>query len=169
VPGDFGKGITMPILKDKFGGMFCDDQSHISSLNAFVSDISHACLSAGGASLPYTGVVVLGVVFLDGLNLLPLPGIGPLCGIKSGPSLRRQRTGVVADIIRKTRAAYHYTIRRVRRDADNIVNERFAEALSNNNGREFWAEVKKIRGNKACVSSVVDGVCTPDGTADLFK
>ena len=76
---------------------------------------------------------------------------------------------VVADIIRKTRAAYHYTIRRVRRDADNIVNERFAEALSNNNGREFWAEVKKIRGNKACVSSVVDGVCTPDGIADLFK
>ena len=55
MPGDFGKGITMPILKDKFGGMFCDDQSHISSLNAFVSDISHACLSAGGASLPYTG------------------------------------------------------------------------------------------------------------------
>jgi len=26
----------------------------------------------------------------------------------------------------------------------------------------------KIRGNKACVSSVVDGVCTPNGIADLF-
>jgi len=59
----------------------------------------------------------------------------------------RPRTGVVADIMRKTRAAYHYAIRRVRRDADNIVNERFADALSNNSGRDFCAEVTNIRGN----------------------
>ena len=33
----------------------CHDQSHINRLDAFVTDISHACLSAGAASLPYTG------------------------------------------------------------------------------------------------------------------
>jgi len=49
----------------------------------------------------------------------------------------RPRNGVVADIMRKTRAAYHYAIRRIRRDADDIVNERFAEALLHNNGRDF--------------------------------
>jgi len=34
--------------------LFCHDQSHISSINAFASDILHARLSAGAASLPYT-------------------------------------------------------------------------------------------------------------------
>ena len=48
------------------------------------------------------------------------------------------------------------------------MNKRFADALLNNNGRDFWAEAKKIRHNKASLSSVVDGVCTPEGIADLF-
>ena len=45
--------------------------------------------------------------------------------------------------MRKTRAAYHYTIRRIRHEADDIVKERFAEALLCKNGRDFWTEVKK--------------------------
>ena len=38
----------------------------------------------------------------------------------------RPRNGVVADIMRKTRAAYHYTFRKIRHEADDIINERFA-------------------------------------------
>jgi len=33
----------------------------------------------------------------------------------------RPQTGVVANIMRKTRAAYHYAVRQVRRDENNIV------------------------------------------------
>jgi len=33
----------------------CHDPSHINHLNTLVSNISDACLSAGAASLPYTG------------------------------------------------------------------------------------------------------------------
>jgi len=39
--------------------------------------------------------------------------------------------------MRKTRAAYH--------NADDIVNERLAEALLHKNARDFWAETKEIR------------------------
>jgi len=59
-------------------------------------------------------------------------------------------------------------MRRIRRDADDIVNERFAEALMHNNGRDFWIKPKKIRRNKASLSSIVDRVCTLDGIANVF-
>ena len=48
------------------------------------------------------------------------------------------------------------------------MNGRFAEALLHNNGRDFWAEAKKIRRNKASMSSIVDGVCTRGGIADVY-
>ena len=33
----------------------------------------------------------------------------------------KPRNGVIADIMRKTRASYHYAIRRIRRDADPLL------------------------------------------------
>ena len=36
------------------------------------------------------------------------------------------------------------------------------------NGHDFWTEAKKIRRNKASVSSIVDEEFTADGTVDLF-
>ena len=146
----------------------CHDHSHISQLNTLVTSISDACLSAGAASLPYTG---------RGGARGRMPGwteyVAPvrdkaIMWHKIWAESGKPRNGMIADIMRKTRAAYHYAIRRIRRDADDIVNERFADALMQNNGRDFWTEAKKIRQNKASVSSIVDGVCTADGIADLF-
>ena len=41
----------------------------------------------------------------------------------------KPRTGVVYDIMRQTRARYHHAIRNARRNEDEIVNERFGDAL----------------------------------------
>ena len=41
----------------------------------------------------------------------------------------RPKTGVVADIMRRTRAQYHRAIRQVRQRERDIVNEKFAEAV----------------------------------------
>ena len=56
-----------------------------------------------------------------------------------------QKAGAVADCMRRTRANYHYAIRKVRKDKDNILRERVADALIRDSNRDFWAEVKKIR------------------------
>jgi len=148
--------------------LFCNDKSHISLLNGFVSDISQACLSAGVASLPCTSRSGARGRIPGWTEFVAPARDKAIMWHKIWVESGRPRAGVIADIMRKTRATYHYTIRKVRRDTDDIVNKRFADALLNNNGRDFWAETKKIRHNKASLSSVVDGVCTPEGIADLF-
>ena len=70
----------------------------------------------------------------------------------------RPRHGVVADIMRRTRAQYHRAIRRVKINERNIVNEKFAEAVIENRGRDFWSEVKRVRKTHPSVSSVADGI-----------
>ena len=56
----------------------------------------------------------------------------------------RPHTGIVADIMRKTRAAYHYAVREVKRNENNIIKKRFADAVLDNNSRDFWSEVRKL-------------------------
>lgn len=53
----------------------------------------------------------------------------------------RPRNGYVADIMRKTRSAYHYAIRHVRRGKQEVINKQFANAILNNHSRNFWDEV----------------------------
>jgi exonuclease III len=92
------------------------DNSHIIGLNAFVCDISNACLSAGMTSLPLTR---------PGGSRGHIPGwtvyVAPhrdkaIMWHKVWAESGRPRNGTVADIMHKTRAAYHYAIRRVRRE-----------------------------------------------------
>ena len=56
----------------------------------------------------------------------------------------RKRSGVLADIRRKTRAQYRYAIRRVKKDYIQLRNNRMGEAVANNNDRMLWNEVKKM-------------------------
>jgi hypothetical protein len=69
----------------------------------------------------------------------------------------RPKTGAVADCLRRTRAANHYAIRKVKRDEDTIINERIADSILNNDARGFWSEIKGIRSNKAGTSRITDG------------
>ena len=47
--------------------------------------------------------------------------------------------------LRRTRAKYHYAIRSVKRNKDEIIRMRFAEALLSDNNRDYWGEGKKLR------------------------
>jgi len=80
----------------------------------------------------------------------------------------RPHSGVVADIMRITPAAYHYTIRSVKKREQDIINERFATTLLSHKDRDFWSEVKRIRSHKTCLSNVTDSVSTPESIADFF-
>jgi len=75
---------------------------------------------------------------------------------------------VVADVMWRTRASYHYAVRRVKKDEDHIKRERIANALVDDPSRNFWVEVKKIRANKSCNSRIVDGCTDEESIAQLF-
>ena len=68
----------------------------------------------------------------------------------------------------RTRAAYHYAIRRVRRNERNIINERFADTMLVDNTRYFWSEMKRFRSNKTCPSNMVDDFTSPCDIANFF-
>ena len=57
-------------------------------------------------------------------------------------------------------------IRRIKRDDQDIIKERFAEAVLNDNNRDFWSETKRMRGKTMVSSNVVDGHCTAESIAD---
>jgi len=80
----------------------------------------------------------------------------------------RPRSGNVADIIRSTRAAYHRAIRHIKRNQEDIFNDKFACALMENRNRDFWNETKRIRSSRNTSVNFVDGVCEPQDVTDIF-
>ena len=70
--------------------------------------------------------------------------------------------------MRRTRAAYHYAIRKVKRYEDTPINERIADSILKNYTRDFWSEIKRIRSNKSCTSRIVDGETDSVSIAKFF-
>ena len=146
----------------------CRDVSHFQALDVYAKDITEACLIAAENSIPHT---------CNRQSSGRLPGwsehVQPLrdkslfwhnlwldCG--------RPKTGAVADSMRRTRAAYHYAIRRLKKDEESILRERVADGILSDGGRNFWSEIKRIRSNKASTSRIVDGQTDVSNIARLF-
>ena len=146
--------------------MRCLDGSHLDAIEQYADSIIDACYRSGLDSIP--------PVSPPGKRI---PGwsehVEPFreksifwhnlwhdCG--------RPSNGTVADSMRRTRAAYHYAIRQVRRSEDSIVRDRLAQAVLTNKHRDFWREVRKIRANKSARNCVIDGRCDVNDVAQLF-
>ena len=148
--------------------VFCKDPSHISALTEYINDMSNGCLLAAKHTVPVTSLrATRGHIPGWSEDIEPRRrqsmfwhDIWVDCG--------RPRSGYVADIMRKTRSAYHYAIRNARRHERDKVNQRFAEAVVDNNSRDFWGEVKRIRSSGTSCSSCVDGLACSKDIADLF-
>ena len=54
--------------------------------------------------------------------------------------------GLVASIMRRTRASYHYAVRYIKRNSQDIIKDRFASAILDNRDRDFWREARKLAG-----------------------
>jgi Reverse transcriptase (RNA-dependent DNA polymerase) len=69
--------------------------------------------------------------------------------------------------MRRTRAAYHYAVRYIKKNNSDIVRQRFASAIVENRNRDFWHEVKKVCG-KSDIQRTVDGQTQSDSIANIF-
>ena len=148
----------------------CVSDVHHNEISAYAASeaISAACLTAADSSLPHTSG-------RDGKGRIPgwSERVAPLRE-KSlfwhhmWVDCERPRSGVVADCMRRTRAAYHNAIRQVRKDEEAVVRERVAEALLSDPSRSFWDEVKKIRNNKTGFSKIVDGCTDESSISQVF-
>lgn len=160
------KVIHLPVTALLCQNLHCRDANHLHLLTTYAHDLAYACSTSGFESIPMIGQTH---------NRIPgwTEYIEPFkqksvfwhtlwidCG--------RPKTGPVADSMRRTRAAYHYAIRRTKRSEEQIVRDRLAHALVSNKNRDFWREVKRIRANKLTYNYAIDGINSPNEIAQLF-
>ena len=70
----------------------------------------------------------------------------------------KPRHGDIANMKRKTRLKYHYAIRFVKEENIRIRNNKMGEAISTNNDREMWKEVKNMTKSNDNLPNFIDGL-----------
>ena len=165
---DLLKSINIPSEAVVCRDACCTLQSHRDILNQYCHDIGQCCLNAGVQTIP-----VSKANGIHGNHCDSVPGWSEYVEPLREKSLfwhhiwsdaGKPHTGVLADIMRQTRLKYHHAIRDIYRQSDLVRQERFAETMLNNNNRDFWKEVKKIRNRHIKLPNVVDN---HSGDADI--
>jgi len=77
-------------------------------------------------------------------------------------------SGFITYMMRSTRNAYHYAIRRVKTQKNMLKKATFLDALLQGD-REFHKETRKVKWHKRTTPSSVDGISNPRGISELFK
>jgi len=146
----------------------CNTIEHICSLNGYTNQIANACLSSANEIIPISRCRgARGCIPGWSESIAPLRS-NSLFWHRMWVDYGRPHDGVVAEVMRKTRAQYHAAIRKARKNEADIVNERFAAALSENRSRDFWKEVKRIRGRSSNISNTVDEQSSAVDIANMF-
>lgn len=81
----------------------------------------------------------------------------------------RPRVGYLANIRRKARLKYHYAIRYIVKKETLLRNNRMAEAISDNNDRVLWDEVRKYSKSNNDLPNGMDGHSTVEEINDIFS
>ena len=81
----------------------------------------------------------------------------------------KPESGWVFEIRNRTRKEYKSRSRWVVRNQDKLKSGKMASCILENRSRDFWSEVRKVRGVKSCPTSRVDGVEGNDAVCELFR
>ena len=80
----------------------------------------------------------------------------------------RPRHREVSRIMRMTRAKYHYAVRSVLKEQIKIRNDKMAEAISSDNDRNLWEEVRKMKKSHKLLPDVIDNIKGSNNISKLF-
>jgi hypothetical protein len=78
------------------------------------------------------------------------------------------RSGILADIRKKTRAKYHYAIRSLRKNEDNYISNKIANSLLEKNDAQFWQEINRLKGKKPSTPCNIDNAVGKESIGKLF-
>ena len=70
--------------------------------------------------------------------------------------------------MRTTRSRYHYAIRYVKKNEEIMRKEAMAQSISENNSRDLWKKVHKVRDKSKVNSQCMDDVTGNENIAELF-
>ena len=83
-------------------------------------------------------------------------------------NMNSPRSRIGADIMRRTRAKYHYAIRRLTKQSDQLSKNENAQSIANNNYKDLWKEISKIRNSKSTTSTCIDNKINDDDITKVF-
>ena len=148
--------------------LHCTIECHKNDINLYCNNIIDACVEVGKVVFP---------VKQSSYNKHEIPGwkehVEPykqkaLLWHSIWKDSGRPRVGSVANIMCQTRAQYHYAIRRVKKEANLLKNEKLAENMCNKNIKEYWKEIKRIKGKGKSCSASIDNYSNDEDIANVF-
>ena len=80
----------------------------------------------------------------------------------------RPRSGLISDIRRKTRAQYHNVLKNAKRNDMKVRSFMMAQNFLDSDRRDFWHELKKVRGGSVTCPTSIDGVQGEHNITNLF-
>ena len=80
----------------------------------------------------------------------------------------RPNSGELFEERKRSRIDYHYAMRKVKENEKVVRSERMAQAISANDHKSLWSEVRSMKGKKTSLPAVVDNVRGENNIADLF-
>ena len=146
----------------------CCNPEHAKAINVYANDITAACISAAELAVPQV---------CSRQQSRCIPGWSEYVQPFRDKSLfshrmwldcGRPRSCVVFECMKRSRLAYYYAIRTVRKDAESIKSERIAASLLSNSFRNFWDEIKRIRSHSSGVSNTVDGAFDSHAISKIY-
>ena len=143
----------------------CRDPSHLCDVDFVCKILTDMCIDAADVTLPKVGTHKVVPFWNDNIKPLKISAdfwyhIWRSCG--------RPQLGIVYDIYKKCRHAYHYAIRDALRDRCSSSNRRMAESIATNNSRDLWREIKKMKYSANKRAPHIDGITGSENIAALF-
>ena len=144
--------------------MLCDNSKHALDIHQLHDDIISACIDAS-EDIPSTGK-----------SSKNLPGWNEFVRPEKEKAISRPKIwiingslchGHVADTMRRTRAKYHYVVRRIKNNSQLLKNRAMARAIAQRNSRELWTEANKS--SKSHATNCMDDVTGSEQITKIFS
>ena len=152
----------------KCNNVTCSECDHKTEINSLCTALVNCCLKSGLKHLPKTQPPKRNKIPNWSSSIQPLKEKSILWH-QIWDSAGRPHTGSIANIMRQTRARYHYAIRSL---CKNMERERFlklAESVAASNDRDMWKEIKKLsRIRNNVIISQMDNITGAPEIANLF-
>ncbi len=157
--------VNMDVLN--CSNVLCNDPGHKQYIDSLCNILLCCCLSAGEVCFPHSKPGKTAIPDWNDVaepvreNALFWHWLWNECG--------RPHNGAVADIMRRTRAKYHYSVRKLRREANECSRRKLAESVANDKSqRDLWQEIKKMKHKTRVTSGVIDDCHNDEDICNLF-
>ena len=130
--------IYLPTSCIECNDYFCVNDTHRSDITRYCNELIMSCLSAGWSVFPMCFPRKPLKPYFN--NIIAPHKEQSLLWHAIWVNAGRPREGIVAQIMRQTRAKYHYFIRWAHNNQSHLKRGRMAEAIANNDSRNFWQE-----------------------------